>query len=67
MAAKDDEFDGNSKCEVHGYKMSFSKVINCCLKNMGGSDYDDKAVYCTLHISNEGPFRKCVFDLRYAP
>ncbi|KAF9384370.1 hypothetical protein BGX21_001318, partial [Mortierella sp. AD011] len=56
-------FDGNSKCEVQGFKISFTKVKECCLRNMGGSDFKDRTLFCKLPIGDEGPFRKCVKDL----
>jgi hypothetical protein len=59
-------FDGNSICEVQGFKISFSKVSECCLKNTGGSNFENNTLYCTLPVSKEGPFRKCVKDLGYA-
>ncbi|KAF9402813.1 hypothetical protein BGZ94_004804 [Podila epigama] len=62
------EFDGNSKCQIAGFKISFSKVTECCLKNMGGSEFDGKkrVVNCVLPIGREGRMRKCVKDLGYA-
>jgi hypothetical protein len=59
-------FDGNAKCEVQGFKINYSKVTDCCLKNVGGSNFKDSTVYCTLPIGKEGYFRKCVKDLGYA-
>ncbi|KAF8969286.1 hypothetical protein BGZ46_010705 [Entomortierella lignicola] len=59
-------FDGNSRCQVQGFKVSFSKINECCLTNMGGSDFKRNTLFCTLPIHNEGPFRKCVKDLGYA-
>ncbi|CAM0141663.1 unnamed protein product [Umbelopsis sp. WA50703] len=61
-----DDFDGNAKCDVQGFKISFSKVTECCLKNVGGSYFHDNTLTCTLPISKEGPFRKCVKDLGFA-
>ncbi|KAG0248697.1 hypothetical protein BG011_009996 [Mortierella polycephala] len=60
------QFDGNSKCQVQGFKISFTKVNECCLRNMGGSDFKDRTLFCTLPIGKEGYFRKCVKDLGYA-
>ncbi|KAG0230220.1 hypothetical protein BGW42_001087 [Actinomortierella wolfii] len=59
-------FDGNSKCEVQGFKIGPTKIVNCCLKNMGGSDIQGKVIKCTLPIGKEGWFRKCVKDTGYA-
>ncbi|KAI9283745.1 hypothetical protein BC943DRAFT_99359 [Umbelopsis sp. AD052] len=59
-------YDGNSKCEVQGFKISFSKVSDCCLKNTGGSNFENSTLYCTLPIKKEGRFRKCVKDLGFA-
>ncbi|KAI1297791.1 hypothetical protein EDD11_006924 [Mortierella claussenii] len=61
-------YDGNSKCQVSGFKPSFSKIEKCCLDLMGGSNFDKdhRRLGCTLPIKNEGPFRKCVKDLGYA-
>ncbi|KAF9369162.1 hypothetical protein CPC16_004710, partial [Podila verticillata] len=63
-----DAFDGNSKCEISAFKPSWSSITECCLKNMGGSDFDKKKNHlsCTLPIGNEGLMRKCVKDLGYA-
>ncbi|KAJ2963239.1 hypothetical protein NQZ79_g1736 [Umbelopsis isabellina] len=60
------DFDGNSKCDVKGFKISFSKVNECCLKKTGGSYFHDDTLTCTLPIKKEGPFRKCVKDLGFA-
>ncbi|KAF9367743.1 hypothetical protein CPB97_005366, partial [Podila verticillata] len=62
------KFDGNSKCSISGFKPSFSKINECCLKNMGGSDFDKKknALKCRLPIGREGPMRKCIKGLGYA-
>ncbi|KAG0205300.1 hypothetical protein BGX28_003054 [Mortierella sp. GBA30] len=64
----DNGFDGLSKCDVSAFKPNWSKVRECCLKNMGGSDDGNvpKSLHCTLNIEMEGPFRKCVKDLGYA-
>ncbi|KAG0036527.1 hypothetical protein BGZ82_004093 [Podila clonocystis] len=61
-------FDGNSKCVISAFKPSWSKINECCLKNMGGSEFDKKKNHlkCKLPISREGPMRKCVKDLGYA-
>ena len=58
--------DGNSICEVQGFKVSFSKISECCLNNTGGSNFENNTLYCTLPISKEGSFRKCVKSLGYA-
>ncbi|KAG0096250.1 hypothetical protein BGZ93_004834 [Podila epicladia] len=62
------KFDGNSKCSISGFRPSFSKINDCCLKNMGGSDVDKKKsiLKCRLPIGREGPMRKCVKDLGFA-
>ncbi|KAG0366390.1 MAG: hypothetical protein J3R72DRAFT_445127 [Linnemannia gamsii] len=62
------KFDGNSKCSISGFKPSFSKIEDCCLKNMGGSDFNKKkrSLKCKLPIGREGRMRKCVKDLGYA-
>ncbi|KAF9586159.1 hypothetical protein BGW38_009156 [Lunasporangiospora selenospora] len=59
-------FDGNSRCEVQGFKYSPPSVIECCLKHMGGSDFKKDTVFCKLPIGREGRFRKCVRDLGFA-
>ncbi|KAG0205299.1 hypothetical protein BGX28_003053 [Mortierella sp. GBA30] len=61
-------FDGNSKCDVSAFKPDWSKINNCCLKNMGGSDESKlpKRLHCVLPINKEGRFRKCVKDLGYS-
>ncbi|KAF9291716.1 hypothetical protein BGZ88_006770 [Linnemannia elongata] len=61
-------FDGNSKCVISAFKPSWSKINDCCLKNMGGSDFDKKKNHlnCRLPIGREGYMRKCVKDLHYA-
>ncbi|KAG0084004.1 hypothetical protein BGZ92_010288 [Podila epicladia] len=66
--APDAAFDGNSKCTISAFKPSWSKLNECCLKNMGGSDFEKekKRLNCRLPIGNEGPMRKCVKDLGYA-
>lgn len=68
QARGDDDkgFDGNAKCDVMGFKISFSQVTDCCLKKMGGSYFHDDTLTCTLPIKKEGPFRKCVKDLGFA-
>ncbi|KAI8577140.1 hypothetical protein K450DRAFT_253801 [Umbelopsis ramanniana AG] len=53
-------YDGNSICEVQGFKISFSKVSDCCLKNTGGSNFKNNTLYCTLPVSKEGSFRNFV-------
>ncbi|KAF9330534.1 hypothetical protein BG006_006522 [Podila minutissima] len=61
------KFDGNSKCSVSGFRPSFSKIDECCLKNTGGSDVDKKSTLkCRLPVSHEGPMRKCAKDLGFA-
>ncbi|KAF9210887.1 hypothetical protein BGZ59_008802 [Podila verticillata] len=62
------KFDGDSKCSISGFKPSFSKINECCLKNMGGSHFDKKknALKCRLPIGREGPMRKCVKGLGFA-
>lgn len=64
----DAALSGDSKCSISGFKPSFSKINECCLKNMGGSDIDDKkhVLKCRLPIGREGPMRKCVKDLGFA-
>ncbi|KAG2171647.1 hypothetical protein INT43_008373 [Umbelopsis isabellina] len=59
-------WDGNAKCDVKGFKISFQKVTDCCLKKNGGSWFHDDTLTCTLPIRKEGPFRKCVKDLGFA-
>ncbi|KAF9127343.1 hypothetical protein BG015_004556 [Linnemannia schmuckeri] len=59
-------FDGNSRCKVQGFKVAPSMVEPCCLKNMGGSDRQNRILHCKLPIRREGLFRKCVYDLGYA-
>ncbi|KAG0366391.1 hypothetical protein BGX24_003714, partial [Mortierella sp. AD032] len=61
-------FDGNSKCVISAFKPSWTKINECCLKNMGGSDFDKEknSLNCRLPIRREGPMRKCVKDLGYA-
>ncbi|KAF9931593.1 hypothetical protein FBU30_009866 [Linnemannia zychae] len=68
MAAPTDKpkFDGNSKCEIHGFKYNPPQIVNCCLKNMGGADQQPKFIKCTLPIGREGYMRKCVKDLGFA-
>lgn len=63
-----DTFDGNSKCEISAFRPSWTEITECCLQNMGGSDFDKKKNHlkCRLPIGNEGPMRKCVKDLGYA-
>ncbi|ORX80803.1 hypothetical protein K493DRAFT_320813 [Basidiobolus meristosporus CBS 931.73] len=58
--------DVNSKCEVTGFKISFGKIKECCLNNMGGSDFKGKYLICTLPTGKEGYFRRCVKRLGYA-
>ncbi|KAF9271609.1 hypothetical protein BGZ74_005870, partial [Mortierella antarctica] len=67
MAARS-KFDGNSKCSISGFRPSFSKINECCLKNTGGSDFDKKksTLKCRLSIGHEGPMRKCVKDVGFA-
>ncbi|KAG0352305.1 hypothetical protein BG005_008253 [Podila minutissima] len=61
------KFDGNSKYSISGFRPSFSKINECCLKNTGGSDFDKKnTLKCRLPIGREGPMRKCVKDLGFA-
>ncbi|KAF9960535.1 hypothetical protein BGZ70_008573 [Mortierella alpina] len=57
-------FDGNSKCRASVFRTGFAKLNECCLKNMGGSDFDDKkrVLNCRLPIGKEGYFRKCCKD-----
>ncbi|KAF9937833.1 hypothetical protein BGZ75_006883 [Mortierella antarctica] len=57
-------FDGNAKCRASVFRTGFAQLNECCLKNMGGSDFDDKkrVLTCTLPISKEGNFRKCCKD-----
>ncbi|KAF9210886.1 hypothetical protein BGZ59_008801 [Podila verticillata] len=64
----DAALSGDSKCSISGFKPSFSKINECCLKNMGGSDFDKKknVLKCRLPIGREGPMRKCVKDLGFA-
>ncbi|KAF9368191.1 hypothetical protein CPB97_004875 [Podila verticillata] len=64
----DAALSGDSKCSISGFKSSLSKINECCLKNMGGSDFDKKknALKCRLPIGREGPMRKCVKDLGFA-
>ncbi|KAG0036528.1 hypothetical protein BGZ82_004094 [Podila clonocystis] len=66
--ASHSKFDGNSKCSISGFRPSFSKINECCLKNMGGSDFDKKkrSLKCRLPIGREGLMRKCVKDLGFA-
>lgn len=61
------KFHGNYKCSISGFKHSFSKINGCCLKNMGGSNFDKKnALKCRLTIGRENPMRKCVKDFDFA-
>ncbi|KAF9313584.1 hypothetical protein BGZ91_006256 [Linnemannia elongata] len=64
----DDTFDGNAKCEISAFRPSWSKINDCCLNNMGGSDFDQEKNHlnCRLPINNEGFLRKCVKDLGFA-
>ncbi|KAG0022065.1 hypothetical protein BGZ81_008689 [Podila clonocystis] len=64
----DAAFDGNSKCEISAFRPSWTKINECCLKNMGGSDFDKEKNHlnCRLPIGNEGLMRKCVKDLGFA-
>ncbi|KAG0329243.1 hypothetical protein BG000_000141 [Podila horticola] len=64
----DASFDGNSKCEISAFRPSWTKISECCLKNMGGSDFDKEKNHlkCRLPIGNEGLMRKCVKDLGFA-
>ncbi|KAG0352304.1 hypothetical protein BG005_008252 [Podila minutissima] len=66
--APDADFDGNSKCTISAFKPSWSKLNECCLQNMGGSDFDKekRRINCRLPIGNEGSMRKCVKDLGFA-
>ncbi|KAK3806542.1 MAG: hypothetical protein JOS17DRAFT_822869 [Linnemannia elongata] len=52
-------FDGNSKCEISAFRPSWTKLNECCLKNMGGSDFDKQKNHlnCRLPIGKEGPMR----------
>ncbi|KAK9766850.1 hypothetical protein K7432_003746 [Basidiobolus ranarum] len=58
--------DVNSVCSVYGFKVSFSKIKECCLQNMGGSNFQGNHLICTLPTVNEGLFRRCVKKLGYA-
>ncbi|KAF9981592.1 hypothetical protein BGZ79_006095, partial [Entomortierella chlamydospora] len=51
---------------VQGFKISFTKAKECCLSNMGGSEFKDRTLFCKLPIGDEGLFRKCVKDLGFA-
>ncbi|KAF9372642.1 hypothetical protein CPB97_001106 [Podila verticillata] len=68
LAAPSAKFDGNSKCVISGFRPVWSKINECCLKNMGGSEFDkkDNSLKCTLPIGREGFMRRCVMDLHYA-
>ncbi|KAF9300388.1 hypothetical protein BGZ74_007932 [Mortierella antarctica] len=41
------KFDGNSKYSISGFRPSFSKIDECCLRNAGGYDFDMEE--STLH------------------
>ncbi|KAF9972227.1 hypothetical protein BGZ73_004687 [Actinomortierella ambigua] len=49
-------FDGNSKCDVQGFKINPSAVVSCCLKYNGGSDIQFKSIKCTLPIEAASVF-----------
>ncbi|KAG0352306.1 hypothetical protein BG005_008254 [Podila minutissima] len=46
------KFDGNSKYSISGFRPSFSKIDECCLRNAGGYDFDMERVPCIAHGSN---------------
>ncbi|KAF9568880.1 hypothetical protein EC968_002814 [Mortierella alpina] len=57
----------NTKCSVYGFKVDFSKIKSCCLKNTGGSDTSSsKHLDCTLPENKKNKFSKCVTSLGYA-
>ncbi|KAF9915875.1 hypothetical protein BX616_005166 [Lobosporangium transversale] len=58
--------DVNSECVVHAFKPSWSAIKECCLSNMGGSDFRRNKLFCKLPTGNEGYFRRCVKKLGYA-
>ncbi|KAF9572153.1 hypothetical protein EC968_010239, partial [Mortierella alpina] len=67
VAAAPSNSDGNTKCNVQGFKPNYSKIGDCCLSNMGGSDRSTpNALACTLPGNREGSFRTCVKELGYA-
>ncbi|KAF9938393.1 hypothetical protein BGZ75_006226 [Mortierella antarctica] len=67
VAAAPSNSDGNTKCNVQGFKPNYSKIGDCCLSNMGGSDTSaPNGLDCTLPGNREGSFRSCVKKLGYA-
>ncbi|KAF9210885.1 hypothetical protein CPC16_011458 [Podila verticillata] len=68
LAAPSLKFDGNSKCVISGFRPAWSKINECCLQNMGGSEFDPikNNLRCTLPIGREGPMRRCVRSLGFA-
>ncbi|KAF9972224.1 hypothetical protein BGZ73_004684 [Actinomortierella ambigua] len=59
------KFDGYSKCQVTGFKLS-SPVAKCCTQNHGTSQIVGKVVRCRVPIGREGYYRKCIYDLHYS-
>ncbi|CAO3615788.1 unnamed protein product [Cunninghamella echinulata] len=58
--------DDLATCNVTGFKISYAKINECCLSNMGGSDSFADHLVCRLYIRSEGLFRRCVQRLGYA-
>ncbi|KAF9158354.1 hypothetical protein DFQ26_007733 [Actinomortierella ambigua] len=57
-------FDGYSKCQVRGFKLT-SPVVRCCTQNKGVSKVEGKVINCRVAIGREGYYRKCIYDLHY--
>ncbi|KAF9275388.1 hypothetical protein BGZ68_010831, partial [Mortierella alpina] len=67
VSAAPSSADGNTKCNVQGFKPSYAKIGDCCLSNNGGSDVtESNGLDCTLPGNQEGSFRTCVKKLGYA-
>ncbi|KAG0371956.1 hypothetical protein BGX24_000946, partial [Mortierella sp. AD032] len=60
--------DGNVKCEVGAFRPNWGKITECCLNNMGGSNFDkkDNEAQCTLPLGKIPAYVTCVKGLGYA-
>lgn len=61
----------HAECITAGFKISYSKVTECCTTHGGGSMlFDGGGKYpqhrCTLTNNNPAPFTQCVKDLGFA-
>ncbi|KAG0320713.1 hypothetical protein BGZ99_004357 [Dissophora globulifera] len=59
---------GDAQCKVHGFKPDWGRISECCLSNMGGSEFDARArvLECSLPIGDVGFFWQCVQELHFA-